>query len=111
MTGSPSTSRSAKLIPALAGRSDRPPVGVGPLSHRSERYVEGTAEVGQLIEGGSFDSAGIEMASDESVTLGPAKRVSQHLVGDAVEGVVEVLVSEATARKLSQYRESPTSGE
>jgi hypothetical protein len=51
--------RPPKLIPAQAGRLDRLPAGTGPLSHRCQRSVERTAEVGQLVERRRLNLAGV----------------------------------------------------
>jgi hypothetical protein len=63
--------------------------------------LEGAAEVGQLVEGGALNPIGVEMAGDPPITLWSAQRVGQHLVGDAVEPVVEVLVAATTAGEFS----------
>ena len=96
--------RPAKPVPALpACRLNRLPVGNSPLGHCFERRVEGPAELGQLVQRGRLHPAGIEVAPDKPVALGPAKCVGQHLVRDTVQAIVEVLVSTAAVAELDGY--------
>jgi hypothetical protein len=81
-----------------ASRLDRPPVGVGPLRHLGEWCVESPAEVSQFVQRGRLDPAGIETTRHEPVALGPAERLSQHLVRDAIHGVMELLVAATPVR-------------
>ena len=61
-----------------------------------ERLVEGAAEVGEYVESGRLDAARVKVTGDKAVTLGTAKRVSQHFVRHTIESIIEVLVA-ATA--------------
>ena len=99
------------LAPSPSGLLDFRPVDIDPTIERSERLVEGSAEVGEPVEGCRFDSTGVEVTHNQAVPFGPAKGVGEYFVRDAIEGVVEVLVAETTVCKLSQHRESPTPGE
>ena len=60
---------------------------------RSQRLVEGLAEFGQVVEGGGLDPAGVEMTQNQAVAFSPSERVSEHLVRNAIERIVEVLVA------------------
>lgn len=55
---------SATSPPAPASRLDIRPVGLAPSFECGEGFLEGTTEIGQLIEGSGVDPAGIEMAHD-----------------------------------------------
>jgi hypothetical protein len=79
-----------------ACRSDIRPVVADPSGEDYERFFEGSAKVGQLIEGGGPDPAGIKVAHDEAVAFCPPKGVGEHLVRDAVERIIKFLVA-ATA--------------
>jgi hypothetical protein len=70
MRGTPSTARLAKFIPAPASRLDRLPVPLGPPFEDNEGLVERPAEVGEPVEGGRLDAAGVEMADNQSVAFG-----------------------------------------
>jgi hypothetical protein len=48
------------------------------------------------------------MTGDEPVALGPPQRLGQHLVSDALEAVVEVLVAVTTMGKLGEHRQRPS---
>jgi hypothetical protein len=72
------------------------PVGLAPSFESGEGFGEGLTELGQLVEGGGVDAAGIEVACNQSVALGSSEGVGQHFVRDAVEGIIEFLVA-ATA--------------
>lgn len=69
--------------------------------------MEGPAQSGQLVEGGRLDVLGIEVASDQAVTFRAPERLGQHLVGDALDAIVEILVATAPVDELYEYRESP----
>jgi hypothetical protein len=55
-----------------------------------------------LVEGGGLDPVAVYVASDQSVALGSAERIGQDLVGDPVEGGMEVLVSTAPSVQLAE---------
>jgi len=76
----------------------------------SEGFVERSAEVGELIEGGGFDAAGVEVTDDQAVAFGTAEGVSAHLVRHAVEGIIEVLVAAAAISEFGEHRQSPPPG-
>lgn len=95
-----STTCSAKLIPVPAGRINRRPVGTDPFVENSEGQIEGPAEFRQLVEGGGLDATRIETAGDEPVTLRSAERVSQNLIGDAVQSIMKVLVAATCLSEL-----------
>jgi hypothetical protein len=46
-----------------------------------------------LRAGGRLGAAGVEVTSDKPVSFGSPERVGEDFVGDAVEGVVEVLAA------------------
>src|SRR5208282_1814477 len=72
-----------------------------------QRRVEGPAKVGQLVEGGSLDAAAVQVTNDEAVTLSPAQRIGEDLVGNAVQSIVEVLVAQAPASQLCEHSKGP----
>ena len=85
-------------IPPAAGRFDRLPVALRPLGHRHQQHVERAAEVSELIQRGRLDPPTVEVAGNEPVTFRSAKRLGQHLVRDAIQGIVEVLVTAASLK-------------
>ncbi len=87
-----------KPIPPAAGRFDRLPVALRPLGHRSQRPVELAAKVSELIQRGRLDPPTVEMPGNEPVAFRSAKRLGQHLVRDAIQGIVEVLVTAASLK-------------
>src|SRR5260221_7812655 len=78
----PSSDGLARKTKSLRRRSGKKPGGQ--LGHRGQRRVEGPAEVGQVVERCSLDATPVEGADDKSIKFGPAKRLSQYLVGDAI---------------------------
>jgi hypothetical protein len=86
----------APAVPSPPSPFDLRPVGIGPSFEHSERLAEGPAKFGELAKGGRLDPTGVEMTHNQAVTFSPLERVGQHLVGNAVQRVVEVLVA-ATA--------------
>src|ERR1035441_604897 len=70
-----------------------------------------SAEVGELVEGCSAHSPRIEMPPDEAIALGASQRVGEHLVRDAIQGVMEVLVAEPPSIQLSEHHQSPASAD
>ena len=62
-----------------------PHIGSTTMFERSERLVEGAAELGELIEGGRLDPTGVEMTHNQAVTFSPSERLGEHLVGNAVQ--------------------------
>jgi hypothetical protein len=73
--------------------------------------VEGSAEVGELIERGGVDTAGIEVAYDKAIAFSPSEGVGQHFVRDAIQGVVEFLVSATSGLEFGEHGESPAAVE
>lgn len=51
------------------------------------------------------------MTGNEPIALGPTKRLGQYLVGNAVQGVVEVLVAASTLGELRYHPEHPATPE
>lgn len=69
------------------------PVGFTPSFESGEELFERSTEVRELIEGGGFDAAGIEVAYDQAVAFGSSEGVGQHFVRDTVGGIIEFLVA------------------
>ena len=90
---------------------DLGPVVFDPSFKGRERMVEGSAEVGELIEGGRLDSAGVKMADYKSVAFGSSEGFSEHFVGDTIQGVVKILVPAAAVGELRQQGKGPTTRE
>jgi hypothetical protein len=51
------------------------------------------AKIGELVEGGGVDPAGIEVTCDKAVAFGSSKGVGQHFVRNPIEGIIEFLVA------------------
>ena len=51
------------------------------------------AKIGELVEGGGVDPAGIEVTCDKAVAFGSSKGVSQHFVRNPIDGIIEFLVA------------------
>src|ERR1017187_1613250 len=51
------------------------------------------------------------MPPNEAVALGASQRVGEHLVRDAIQGVMEVLVAEPPSMQLSEHHQSPASAD
>jgi hypothetical protein len=83
------------------------PVRVDPAPESSEWLFERSAEFGELIKGCGFNALGIEVAANQSVSLGASQRVGEDLVRDPLQRVVKVLVAEATIGEFGQYRKGP----
>lgn len=98
-------------IPPAAGRFDRLPVALRPLGRRHQQHVERAAEVSELIQRGRLDPPTVEVAGNEPVAFRSAKRLGQHLVRDAIQGIVEVLVTAASLKEPGKHSERPTSRE
>ena len=80
---------------APAGRPGYVDPGQARLSSSSHSTaVIGTA-VGELVEEGRLDAAGVEVTGDQAVSLG-AVELGEHLARDAVEGTIEVLLAGAS---------------
>jgi hypothetical protein len=63
---------------------------------RAKRWdVEGSAQFGELIQSGRLDPPVIQIAGYQAITFGSSESVSEHLVRDAVEGIIEFLVAAA----------------
>ncbi len=75
------------------GRFDHLPVALRPLGHRRQRQVERAAEASELIERGRLDATIVEVAGNETVAFCSTERIGQHLVRDAIQRIVEILVS------------------
>jgi hypothetical protein len=86
----------AALVPSPSSLFDVRPIGIDPSFERGERFVEGLAEFGELVEGGSVDSAGVEVTHDKAVAFGSSEGVGEYFVRDTVQGLIEFLVA-ATA--------------
>jgi hypothetical protein len=52
----------------------------GPSIERGERFIERTAEIGKPVEGRSFNSLGVNVAHDQSVSFRSSERVGEDLV-------------------------------
>ena len=87
---------------------DLRPIDLDPMRKGSKRLVDGPAKVGALIEGGGLDSPRVEVASDATVSFGSSQRVGEHFVRDAVQSVIEVLVTEAALAELGEDSKSPS---
>ena len=85
------------------------PVGLDPPVHGPQRHVEGAAEIGELVESCRLNTLQIEAAGDQPVSLGPSQHVGEGFVGDAIEGIVELLVAAAIFSQLREHCESPAS--
>ncbi len=86
---------------------DPVPVGLNPLPEHGERLFKRAAEIGELVEVCSVHPTGIEMPPDKTVALRASQRIGQHLVRDAIQAFVKVLVATASGRQLAQQVESP----
>jgi hypothetical protein len=69
----------ATPAPPSSGCLDLAPVAINPPFERREGLVEGTAEVSEPTEGGSFDAAGVEVAGGQSVAFGSPEGFGEHL--------------------------------
>jgi hypothetical protein len=94
-------------IPVPARRLHPLPVDLHPTIERGQRFAQRPSEVRQLVERGRLDVFGVEMPSDQAVTLRTSQRLGQHLEGDASEAVVEVLVTMAAVGELPKDGEGP----
>jgi hypothetical protein len=90
---------------------DQLPVGVDPPPERSERLINRPAKIGELVEGCTAHSAGIEMPPDEAVALGASQRVGEHLGRDAIQYVTEILEAQTPSSQLSEHDQSPAPAE
>jgi len=72
---------------------DSVPVVIGPATKRSERLVERSPQVGELVERGGVDMFRVKLACDQPVAFCPSQRVGEDLVGDPVQGIVQVVVA------------------
>jgi hypothetical protein len=95
------------LAPTLPSFFDLGPVGIHPAVESTKRVFKGSSELGELIKGGRLHAAGIEVARDQAVAFGSAKRVGEHFVRDPVECIIEVLVAPTAIYELSQDRQGP----
>jgi hypothetical protein len=84
------------------------PVGIAPSFESGERFVEGAAEVGELVKGGRLDPTGVEVAHHKAVTLGSSERVSEHFMRNTVERVVEFLVAATSVLQFGENGEGPS---
>jgi hypothetical protein len=101
----------ASSVPYKPGILDGAPAGIGPSVERTERFIEGTAEIRELVQRRCLDPPGIEVATDQPVPLRAPQRVGEDLVGDPVQGVVDVPVAPTAIGKLGklgEHRKSPT---
>jgi hypothetical protein len=97
----------AALVPSPSGLFDLRPVGLAPSFERGKRFVEGSTELGQPVEGGGVDAAGVEMTHNQAVAFGSSQRVGEHFVRDPVEGIVEFLIAATPIHEFGEHGESP----
>lgn len=100
-----------KPIPPAASRFDDLRIAFHPLRHRRQWHFERPAKVSELIQRGRLDPPTVEMAGNEPVAFRSAKRLSQYLVRDPVQGVMDVLVAAPSLGQLRDDSESPTPGQ
>jgi hypothetical protein len=82
------------LSVSIAARClDSLPVGVNPFAHRLERSAKRLAELRYPVKRGGLNALAVEAASDESIALGTSKRLGEHLVRNAPEPIVKVLIA------------------
>ena len=101
----------ASSVPQEPGILDGAPARIGPSVERTERLIEGTAEIRELVQRRGLDPRGIEVATDQPVPLRAPQRVGEDLVGDPVQGVMDVPVAPTAIGKLGKLGEhgkSPT---
>ena len=101
----------ASSIPSKPGSLDGAPARIGPSVERTERLIEGTAEIRELVQRRGLDPRGIEVATDQPVPLRAPQSVGEDLVGDPVQGVMDVPVAPTAIGKLGELGEhgkSPT---
>ena len=65
-----------------------------------------TSVTAPCTEGGRLDVLRVEMPGDQSATLRSPQRVRQHLVGDPLHTVVEVLVATAAGVEFGRDRKA-----
>jgi hypothetical protein len=101
----------ASSVPSKPGILDGAPAGIGPSVERTERLIEGTTEIRELVQRRCLDPLGIEVATDQSVPFRASQGVGEDLVGDPVQGVMDVPVAPTAIGKLGKLGEhgkSPT---
>jgi len=104
----------ASSVPSKPGILDGAPARIGPSVERTERLIEGTAEIRELVQRRCLDPPGIEVATDQPVALRAPQRVGEDLVGDPVQGVMDVPVAPTAIGKLvklGEHGKSPTAAE
>jgi hypothetical protein len=84
------------------------PVDVDPATQPNKWIVKGPGQIRKFIQHRSLYAFGIEVANNEPVTLRSSECLSEDLVGDPVQGIVEVLVAAPAVRELSEYCEGPS---
>ena len=93
--------------PMALSRFDPVPIGLNPLPERGERLFKRAAEIGELVEVCSVHPTGIELPPDKTVALRAPQRIGEHLVRDAIQAFVKVLVATTSSRQLGQHVKSP----
>lgn len=83
--GLPRRTRRHRVSSRYAGSSaecrfDVGPVVVDPSGEGGEGLFEGSAEVGEHVEGSGVDTAGIKVAHKKAVALGSSESVGEHFV-------------------------------
>ena len=99
----------ASSVPQKPGILDGAPARIGPSVERTERLIEGTAEIRELVQSRGLDPPGIEVATDQPVPFRAPQRVGEDLVGDPVQGVMDVAVAPTAYPELSENWQRPTS--
>ena len=84
------------------------PVDVDPTTQPNKWIVKGSGQIGKFIQHRSLYTLGIEVANNEPVTLRSSERLREDLVGDPVQGVVDVLIATPAVRELSAYSKGPS---
>ena len=64
-----------------------------------------------MVKGGRLDAARVDTPDDQAVPLRASQRTGEHLMGDTVETVVDVLVAPATIAELNKDVQRPAAGQ
>jgi hypothetical protein len=55
-------------------------MGLSPSAESGQGFIEGTGEIGELVEGGGLYPARVDVARHQPVSLGAAQRGSKNFV-------------------------------